>query len=182
MAKHITHLREAAESCLFLVDEIVSRLTPTPLALSPPRSQPSAHAPGILRHQVHDTLQYRRTLFQSTRIRLDSLNQRVANSIALSFNLLTASDSMVLIQHSNFMKIVAAITIIFLPTTAVAAVLGSQLFYSEPSNNDASEWVVKASPLLRDMWAVAIPLTVTVMFCALAWDFRTRRRQRLRGR
>lgn len=165
LAKHITHLREALESCLLLLNEMASSLDRLPLR--PPSFDETT------RKQTQDSIRYRKTLFQSTLLRLNSLDHRVANSIALSFNLLTASDSVLLIQHSNFMKIMAAITMIFLPTTAVAAIFGSQLFYSEP---EAEGWVVKTSPLLRDMWAVAIPLTFTVIACAVVWDFRTRHR------
>jgi Mg2+ and Co2+ transporter CorA len=163
VAKHITHLREAVESSLLLTESLLHRTT---------ESSRSPGQPGIDQtlQELRSLLLYRQSLFRSTRLRLESLNQRVSNSIALSFNLLTVSDSSVLIQHSSVMKIMAAITIIFLPTTAVAAIMGSNLFESSVENES---WTVRVTPLFLLLWAVALPLTFVVLVCASIWHWRT---------
>ena len=120
--------------------------------------------------QLRETLQYRRSLFKSRQLRLNSLQKRIDNAITLSFNLVTQQDSMVMIQDSNSMKVIAAITMIFLPTTGVATVIGSQLFTSEVLK-DGKTWDVKLTPLFWTMWWIAIPLTVFVVLLAIIWHW-----------
>jgi len=173
VAKHITHLSETVESCLLLCESILLRLKASD-AFAGTQSQPSQDPARAnrARQELRDLLLYRQSLFRSTKLRLESLNRRVTNSIGLSFNLLTSADSITLIQHSNIMKIMAAITIIFLPTTAVAAIMGSQLFASSFVDGG---WEVRAWPLFGAMWAVAIPLTAAVLLCASYWHWRNTR-------
>lgn len=182
LAKHITHLGEALESSLLLVEGIVSRLrmeAPPDAHLSAPaNSNPVSEA--MISQRLLSALLYRQTLFRSTKLRLGSLNARVTNSITLAFNVLTASDSMILIRYSNLMKIIAAVTMIFLPTTAVAAVLGSQLFNAE---RDAATgaWTVLATPLFPVLWYITIPATVALLVSAMLWHRYTHRQVKLRS-
>lgn len=67
------------------------------------------------------------------------------------------------------MKIIAAITMIFLPTTGVATVVGSQLFLSDL--RDDKKWDVATSPLFWTMWWIAIPLTVFVVILSFFWHW-----------
>jgi Mg2+ and Co2+ transporter CorA len=168
VAKHITHLREAVESCLLLTESLIQRTKESSWSQGQLYTQPATGGQTV--QELRDLLLYRQSLFRSTKLRLESLNQRVSNSIALSFNLLTVSDSNVLIQHSSVMKIMAAITIIFLPTTAVAAIMGSDLFESSFENES---WTVRPTPLFMWLWAVAVPLTFVVLFCAAVWHWKT---------
>ncbi|KAK3346052.1 hypothetical protein B0T25DRAFT_571216 [Lasiosphaeria hispida] len=170
VAKHMIHLREAVESCLHLTDSIIRRAEESPQTQSQLGKQPERISQT--RQEVRDLLLYRQSLFRSTKLRLESLNQRVANSIGLSFNLLTVADSSILIQHSSVMKIMAAITTIFLPTTAVAAIMGSQLF---ATSFDDENWTVRPTPLFGVLWAVAVPLTIVVLIFAALWHWRTHR-------
>lgn len=177
VAKHITHLGEAVESCLLLCESIILRLKTSDSNRLTQQAPPPGQAPAgqanlnRTRQELRDLMLYRQSVFQSTKLRLESLNKRVANSIALSFNLLTSADSTLLIQHSNIMKIMAAITTVFLPTTAVAAIIGSQLF---TSSFDGGEWTVRITPLFGIMWAVAIPLTIVVLISVGLWHWSTR--------
>lgn len=67
------------------------------------------------------------------------------------------------------MIVVAAITVMFLPLTAVASVVGSQMFTS--SRSEDGNWTVEKSPLFSDMWYITVPLTAAVVVAAwsLGW-------------
>jgi hypothetical protein len=169
VAKHITHLKEAVQASLLLTETIAGRAE---TLHAQGASQPGKQPERVDRTQrdLHDLLGYRKSLLQSTRLRLESLDHRVSNSIGLSFNLLTVTDSSVLIQHSSVMKIMAAITIIFLPTTAVAAIMGGSLL---ESTFEDGNWSVRVTPVFGFLWAVAVPLTVIVLIAAALWHWRT---------
>lgn len=164
-AKHIIHIAEAIDSCIMLVDstlqhvgnhEHIARIT--------------SHEPTL--KQLRESLQYRRSLFRSSQLRLSSLQKRIDNAITLSFNLVTQQDSMVMIQDSNSMKVIAAITMIFLPTTGVATVIGSQLFLSQV-HDDKTTWDVLITPLFWKMIWISIPLTVFTGVLAMFWHWWT---------
>lgn len=164
-AKHIIHIAEALESCIMVITAMKSNLEGD---MSPPMNQRSA----LVRRQLQERLDYRKSLFRSTQLRLSSLQKRIDNVITLSFNLVTQQDSMVMIQDSNSMKIIAAITMMFLPTTGVASVIGSQLLVTDLSASSGT-WNVSATPLFWIMWWVAIPLTVFVVILAIVWHWWT---------
>jgi Mg2+ and Co2+ transporter CorA len=170
LAKHTIHLFEALDSMLFLTDDLASRVASTDRSASATRQDSigasatmrSTLEPGAaqIRQQLLDGLLYRRSLFRSTRLRLSSLEKRVSNSINLGSNLLAQQDSAVMIKQANSMMVIAVITVLLLPITAVAAVLGSDLFVSEFSGGD---WSVMSTPLFPMMWYIAVPLTVVVV-------------------
>ncbi|RMJ12759.1 hypothetical protein BHE90_008356 [Fusarium euwallaceae] len=161
-AKHIIHIAEAIDSCIMLVDATLRNVG------NHEHTRPTTNEP-ILK-QLRETLQYRRSLFGSSQLRLNSLQKRIDNAITLSFNLVTQQDSMVMIQDSNSMKVIAAITMIFLPTTGVATVIGSQLFLSDP-HDGGKTWDVMLTPLFWTMWWISIPLTIFVVLLAIIWHW-----------
>ncbi|KAK7431150.1 hypothetical protein QQZ08_002190 [Neonectria magnoliae] len=163
-AKHIIHIAEALESCMLLVDSTIQNIG------THEQMPRQANRDQVLR-QLHECLQYRRTVFHSSQLRLGSLQKRIDNAITLSFNLVTQQDSMMMIQDSNSMKIIAAITMIFLPTTGVATVVGSQLFVTEVHNDDS--WDTLITPLFWTMWWISIPLTIVVAILAMLWHWWT---------
>lgn len=172
LAKHIIYLGEAVESCLLLVDGIRSELCSRRL---PSRNGSSGInimlASTHLTTQLISSLTYRRSLFCSTKMRLDSLSKRVDNAINLAFNVVTLSDSMLMLQDSRVMKIIATITVLFLPATAVAAVIGSQLFLTK---FEEGTWMVRGTPLFSVFWWISIPLTLIVALFGWAlfrWGF-----------
>lgn len=122
--------------------------------------------------QVRETLRYRYSLFSSTRLRLTSLQKRVDNTTTLAFNLVTQQDSRLMMQDSASMTIISFITVLFLPTTGVAAVVGSQVFLTEfgtGTGADASPDVIRTSPLFGTLWWFAIPLTVAATGFAMLY-------------
>ena len=168
IAKHVIHLSEAVESCLLVVDGLVEEIdrrdSPNPI-------------PTATSKQLRSRLLYRKSLLKSTDLRLNSLAKRVDNAINLAFNMVTQQDSMLMIQDSSSMKIIAAITLLFLPTTTVATVAGSQMFLTSVTGED---WLIQASPLYMTMWSISIPLTLVVAVLALAWHWWTHSEQRER--
>ncbi len=183
IAKHITHLREAVESCLLLVDSVIAEidhkrsLNSTGSESDGSASGSATLIPTILPSQLRSSLLYRRSLFKSTELRLSSLSKRVDNAINLAFNMVTQQDSMVMMQDSSSMKIIAAITLLFLPTTTVATIAGSQLFLTSIVDND---WSIQTTPLFSTMWSISVPLTLVVGILALAWHWWTHSEQQER--
>jgi hypothetical protein len=165
-AKHIVHLAEAVEACLLVVDATRSHVEDR----SFDKHAADTADNGLLTFQLKQSLQYRRSLFKSTKLRLTSLQKRIDNAITLSFNLVTQQDSMVMMQDSSSMKIIAAITMIFLPTTGVATVVGSQLFLTD-RDGGTGDWQTHITPLFAWLWWVSIPLTVLVMMMAAIWGW-----------
>ena len=109
--------------------------------------------------QLKECLQYRQSLFSSTKLRIGSLSKRVDNTITLAFHLVTLQDSQVMVRDSKSTAIISFVTVVFLPTTAVAAVIGSQLFVTERSEADGTI-STSPSPLFSMLWWIAIPLTL----------------------
>lgn len=92
--------------------------------------------------------------------------------LSLSFNLVTQQDSMSMLRgsthmarDSNSIKIISGITMLFLPATAVASILGSQIF-----QNNAP------TPLFYIMVWITIPLTMIVFVSAQLWKRWTERK------
>lgn len=170
----MTHLSEAIQSGLLLIDSVLMRVKTLESNSGPNLARTSSYGSGStlttndVRQQLRDSFEYRRSLYQSTRLRLESLQKRIENCIMLSFNLVTQQDSLVMIQDSSSMKIIAAITMLFLPTTAVAGVVGSQLFQTSFADTDGT-WTVLTTPLFKWLWWLNVPLTVVVVILAWAW-------------
>jgi Mg2+ and Co2+ transporter CorA len=174
-AKHIIFLGEVLESCIMLVDAAMANVPNTPHGTG------TASRQMLIRQQLVEALRYRRTLFRSTQLRLSSLQKRIDNVIALAFNLVTQQGSVAMMQDSRAMKTIAAITMIFLPTTGVATVLGSQLFASQWMA-DGQRWEVKTTPLFWITWWVSVPLTVVVIVLAAVWQWCLDRNRTLASR
>lgn len=183
VAKHITHLAEAVESCLLLVDRIIAELdsknssSSAGLERTGSGSTTTTLTSTSISSQLRSNLLYRHSLFKSTDLRLRSLSKRIDNAINLAFNMVTQQDSMVMLQDSSSMKIIAAITLLFLPTTTVATIAGSQLFLSSVNEDN---WLIQTSPLFRTLWSISIPLTLVVGILALAWYWWTHSEQQPR--
>ena len=164
-AKHVIHLSEAVESMILLTQSIISA-TASKAETTPP----------LAAKQLQESLQYRLSLFRSTQLKTSSLQKRIDNAINLSFNLVTQQDSLLMIQDSQIIRIIAIITMIFLPTTGVATVVGSQLLVTKWEEGN---WDIVATPLFWMTWWIAIPMTVGLVGFALVlhwWTHRGRMR------
>lgn len=189
-SKYASFVTEAIESCLMVLESVAAQVEGD-IIDSQRGSQEGGEKEGgeeeeeekknkeeeekekkmrvLARRQLRERLDYRRSLFRSTQLRLASMHKRIDNMINLAFNLVTQQDSLRMIADSNVMKMIAAITMLFLPTAGVAAVSGSQLFVAE--RDDGGEWDVEATPLFWVTWYVAIPLTAAVLSLAWLWHW-----------
>lgn len=161
IAKHTIYLHEAIASQLLLIDGILSAMK-----RNAPNDPQASHQQE--QQMVHESLEYQKTLFHSTQLRLGSLQRRIDKTIELSFNLVTQQDSMTMIADSKrlladstVMKAIAALTALFLPVTAVATIMGNSLF-------DGGE----VTSQFYTMWYIAVPLTVAVSFAGYLWTSR----------
>lgn len=199
LGKNISYLGEGVESVLLVVEGLITRVEaalqaissshapqPTVASTPPLRQQRNTQSSSsstmsssrtitaaltvdppspreLVLLQLVERLSHRRSLLRSTKLRLGSLRDRIGNAINLSFNLLTQRDS-------RLMIVVAAITVMFLPLTAVASIVGSQMFTSSKSEEDGG-WIVEKTPLFSDLWYITVPLTavVVVVAWALGW-------------
>lgn len=162
-AKDIIHLKEAVSSCLLVVDGTLSCIG---------KSHPASTTPSAQSDQLQDCLKYRCSLFNSTKIRIESVQQRVNNTMTLAFNIVTQQDSKIMQRDSASVTIISFITVFFLPTAGVAAVVGSDLFQTEFDRPDG-QTSIYVSPLFSTMWWVAVPLTLATLGIAIwyRWFF-----------
>jgi Mg2+ and Co2+ transporter CorA len=168
VAKHVIYLRESAEALSHTVEAMVA-------AHAQSQSTPQAEWP----HRVKETsraLTYRKGILHSTNLRLKSMEERMKNIIQLSFNLVTQQDSRSFQVDNKLMKLIALVTLVFLPTTALASIFGSQFFLF---NTDGANGVVNAGsfPDLKVsrqfwvFWVLTIPLTGFLLVTAY-WYFK----------
>jgi hypothetical protein len=131
MAMHSIHLKEGMDAVLLTMAGIQAsheELFYSGISL-PPTDETSAVIVATKRN-----LEYVCGLFRGTDRRLVSLETRINNTINLAFNL-TAQvdnrraqlDSRVMRKDSNSMRVIATLTMIFLPSTAVAVCTVFQL-------------------------------------------------------
>lgn len=119
---------------------------------------------------LKEGLLYHRSLFQSTQLRLSSLDKRIQNASTLAFNMVTQQDSLVMIHDSASVAIVTTVAAVFLPITSIANIIGGQLFVSH--RDDQGNWVIFTSPLIRYLYIIGIPVTVAVLVISYVWYIR----------
>lgn len=128
----------------------------------------SSNRRSLVDQQLKECLEYHRSLFRSTQLRLSNLGKRIAAATTLLSNLAIQQQSAAVIQGPVSMKLIAASIIVFLPTITVATIAGSQLLLSEQRDEEDS-WDVSATPLFYLLWYISIPLTVAVIILSLGW-------------
>ncbi|KAH6623590.1 hypothetical protein F5144DRAFT_496380 [Chaetomium tenue] len=162
--KHLIHLGEAVDSCLLVVDGSLASVGKK----NSGGNSGTEHETMDPHEQAREMFRYRRSLFNSTKLRLSSLHKRVDNTTTLAFNLVTQQDSQLMIKDSASVTIISFITVLFLPTAGVAAVVGSQLFVTDFDKiNKTIE--ISTSPLFATLWWIAIPLTMLAIGMAVCY-------------
>ena len=169
-SKDCTYLLEGVNAAILTLDAIIAHIS----ALNGPTSaaQPAVNASTASTTSAAATLvrafEYRQRTFQSTLLRLQSLEKRITNISSLSFNLVTQQDSQVMRADSRAMKIIAALTMVFLPATGVASVLSSPFFQVD---FESERQVLEVARSFRWFWVVVVPLTLAVLFLWWLWYF-----------
>ena len=185
LAKHIVHLAEAVEAGLMVIESTFNCVKPqttgpgSDSTISLPNL--ATTTPNLIRQQLRERLLYRKSLFQSTKLRLGSLQKRIDICINLAFNTvaqhqsnvaqhlsnLAQQDSKIMLRDSKTMKAIAAVTLCFLPSTAVASIMGSQLFLARDKGDGT--WDVGPSPLFSIFWSVSVPFTALAIALTALW-------------
>ncbi|KAL2354960.1 hypothetical protein BJ546DRAFT_1061247 [Cryomyces antarcticus] len=161
VSKHIIYLKEASDAAVLLVDDLCAH-----------HKRLTEEKPAILSASIQDALKYKKGLFQSTQLRLTSLEKRMQNIISLSFNLVNQQDSRIMQQDSSSMKTIAAMTLIFLPGTLIASLFSSNFFNFSVGSDGQSE--VRLSSYFWVFWIIAVPLTVLTVVLWRLYQFSTR--------
>ena len=155
IAKHGIYMSEAAAAAVLEMEMITAHLQER-------RPSNTATATAHLRSAAIAHFQYHKSSFQSTQLRLASLDKRIANVISLSFNLATQRDSQVLKQDSNAMKAIAVLTLVFLPLTGIASLFSTPFFEVAGSHLwvSASIWI---------FWVITVCLTCSIVSVWVWW-------------
>lgn len=141
IAKHIIYLKEGSDAALAATRGLaahharlmttmtsesshnITSLPPSTATTSVNNIPPTQIPLSTLVHTMsttHSLLEHKIQLYESTNIRLVSLEKRMNNLINLSFHLVTQADSMVMRQDSKAMTTIQYVTVVLLPITTVA--------------------------------------------------------------
>ncbi|KAL6814692.1 hypothetical protein V8C40DRAFT_277367 [Trichoderma camerunense] len=172
-ARHAEEASRALESALMISEGILMNASisiPSTTSHEKPSSPSSnsSNRQSLVDLQLKECLEYRRTLFRSTQLRLSHFQKRIKAATALASNLVSQQQSAAAIQGPVSMKLIAASILIFLPTITVATIAGSGLLLSEQLDEEGS-WDVSATPLFYLLWYISIPLTLVLVLLSLCW-------------
>ncbi|KAJ5760679.1 hypothetical protein N7520_007835 [Penicillium odoratum] len=148
VSKHILFLQESSEAAMLTLKSMMCHHQRILDTVSSSSHQATQAAQGMLAHTE--------TQFQSIGLRLQSLEKRMANIIALSFHLVTQDGNRIMQEDSSSMATIAFVTLVFLPMSTVSTVFGSQFFNFDP-------YLVRISQSFWIFWLVSIPLTLVVL-------------------
>lgn len=161
-ANDLAYLRETVESNLLVTEAILERTgernTESPVQANLPPTDNDLLREGLL---------YHKSLFRSTQLRLSSLDKRIQNASTLAFNMVTQQDSLIMMQDSASVTILTAVAAAFLPITSIATILGSQLFVTSQDNQ--GNWIIVATPLIRYLYTIGIPITIAIFIASYLW-------------
>lgn len=113
---------------------------------------------------VHELLLHKSSLLEGLVLRVAGMESRTQNLINLAFNTVNQRDSHALKEDSRAMKIIATMTMIFLPATTVAGIFGSSFF-----NFDTTARALVTANNFGIFWMITLPLSLTVLISAGMW-------------
>lgn len=166
-ANDLAYLKETVESNLLVAGAILDRTGGRNLEYTRQTDMPSTE-----NDLLKEGLLYNQSLFRSTQLRLSSLDKRIQNAINLAFHMVTQQDSLIMMHDSASVTILTAVAAVFLPITTIASIIGSQLFVATPDNQ--GNWDITATPLIRYLYVVGIPMTVLIFIASYFWSIRRR--------
>ncbi|KAL8711696.1 MAG: hypothetical protein Q9220_003867 [cf. Caloplaca sp. 1 TL-2023] len=155
IGKHIIHLKESSSAAQLVATEI-SKQHRHIMA----QFMPSGEA--ILMQGVQDLLQHKLTLFEGCQLRVQSMDNRAQNMTNLAFNTVNQQDSQTMKSDSQSMKVIAIVTMLFLPAATVGSVCGSSFFDFDSDNHK-----LLVSVDFKYFWAATLPMTI-IVFCVYA--------------
>ncbi|EPS42093.1 hypothetical protein H072_3950 [Dactylellina haptotyla CBS 200.50] len=108
--------------------------------------------------QIGDNLRFYHGMIYAFKARSESMQARHQSEIGLAFNTVAQYHSRVAVEDAAAMKVIAALTVAFLPATFVSAVF-SMSFFNNQGGDDG--WSI--SDKFWIYWAFAIPLTIATV-------------------
>lgn len=166
-ANDLAYLRETVESNLLVTEAILERTGNRNI-----EDLVQANMPPTEDDFLREGLLYHKSLFRSTQLRLSSLDKRIQNASTLAFNMVTQQDSLIMMQDSASVTILTAVAAAFLPITSIATIIGSQLFVT--TQDDQGNWIIVATPLIRYLYTIGVPITIAVFIASYLWFIRRR--------
>ncbi|KAK3393292.1 hypothetical protein B0H63DRAFT_15207 [Podospora didyma] len=171
-----TNMHEAhqiAKSTIFLLESLNAAVRSLNLAISryagtPATSERRVLVTGPCASSTRELLEYQRDVIESFRLRMESTEKRLQNAINLAFNIQAQKTSQIMRQDSRTVRVLSVMAMLFLPLGTVASVFSTG-FFAQP---DDGELVVL--PKFWMLWAIAIPLTVSVLMGWVLWERRPR--------
>ncbi|KAF8247603.1 hypothetical protein K440DRAFT_643672 [Wilcoxina mikolae CBS 423.85] len=121
LAKHIIHLKEGSDAILYSLEAL--------------QKCHKDMGEGMVRDATKRNFDYTANLFRSTNVRLEALEKKVDNTINLAFHLVGQQDtrrakidSKIFLKDSANMRVIATVTMLFLPGTAIAVFDSARIF------------------------------------------------------
>ncbi|KAI6784735.1 uncharacterized protein J7T54_007828 [Emericellopsis cladophorae] len=162
--RHATHGMETLQTSIKTIHNIMSSHE----TLGARFAQAHAQAPAdgknadtdrrVAFYYNEERLRFYESFFESTLGRATANKERLTNQIQLEFHKVTKADS-------DAMKMVAFVTLLFLPATFVAAIFSTTFFSYE-----GDEWMMSGQFWIY--WAFAIPITFTTAWLWTLWRYR----------
>lgn len=129
---------------------------------------------------VARAIEYRKRMFHSTRLRLNTMESRVTNIIQLSLSMdneATKAISEAMKADSRAMKLIALLTLLFLPATGIASILSTPFFNVDWETPKHGAKALQTANDFWIFWAIVLPLTSLGLL--LYWVYT--HQQKLRG-
>lgn len=169
-------LHDISRGCVFMLESLEGAMLTLETLTNHLKISHASTSAKPLTNAVIQALEHRQRTFHSTSMRLNSLDKRIQNIIGLSFNLVTQSDSRVMKADSRAMKVIAVLTLVFLPATGVASIFSMPFFNVD---FDGSSRDLQAATSFWIFWVVVLPLTALVV-AGWFWWYKLAKRQRKR--
>lgn len=150
-ARHVIHCTET----LIVTAEVLSKISNRQGDYGK-RQRLFTEEQRLYSSQVHDKIEWYQGIIFAFKCRSDSMQLRHQNEISLAFNIVAQHHSRVAVVDAAAMKIIAALTVAFLPATFVCAIFSMSFF----DNQDG--W--KVNEKFWVYWAFAVPLTGATIF------------------
>ncbi|KAJ6256857.1 hypothetical protein Dda_8726 [Drechslerella dactyloides] len=152
-ARHVIHSTET----LVVTTQILERMTLRHRDRMAMCSRAPEEEQACMR-QVQDLLGCYQGMIYAFRCRSESMQARHQNEISLAFNTVAQYHSQIAVVDAAAMKIIAALTVVFLPATFVAAIFSMSFF-----NNDGTPEGWNLNSKFWIYWAFTIPLTCATL-------------------
>ncbi|KAH8881790.1 hypothetical protein GQ53DRAFT_667085, partial [Thozetella sp. PMI_491] len=150
-----------AKNAIFMIEGLDAAIRLVSMALLEHESLPERDS--VVWRNTHRSLRHQSELFHSSRLRTLSSRDRIKNTTDLAFHIGAVHDSRIGLRDSRSMRIISIVGTIFIPFSAISSVFGTQFFTSVGP-------YMYVNPEFWILWAIAMPITLTVLIIWLVWE------------